>query len=80
MKQIIVLLILFLSLSSWKADKSGPWVITKGKRIILYSRPLGYSKAESPDSIKIQAIIQEQEYVIDYINKRLHTDLVLCRF
>lgn len=74
MKQIIVLLILFLSLSSWKADKSGPWVITKGKRIILYSRPLGYSKAESPDSIKIQAIIQEQEYVIDYINKRLHTD------
>lgn len=74
MRQIIVLLILFLTLTSWKADTSGPWIITKGERIVLYSRPLGYSKAESPDSITIQTIIQEQEHVIDYINKRLNTN------
>lgn len=74
MRQIIVLLILFFTLTSWKADTSGPWIITKGKRIVLYSRPLGYSKAESPDSIAIQTIIQEQEHVIDYINKRLNTN------
>lgn len=74
MRQTILLLILFLILSSWKADTSGPWIITKGERIILYTRPLGYSKADSPDSIAIQTIIQEQEYVIDYINKRLNTN------
>ena len=74
MRQTILLLILFLTLSSWKADTSGPWIITKGEQIILYTRPLGYSKAGSPDSIAIQTIIQEQEYVIDYINKRLKTN------
>ncbi|MBW7843871.1 MAG: hypothetical protein H3C40_14205 [Ignavibacterium sp.] len=74
MRQIIVLLILFFTLTSWKADKNGPWIITKGKRIVLHSRPLGYSKAESPDSIAIQTIIQEQEHVIDYINKILNTN------
>lgn len=74
MRQTILLLILFLTLSSWKADTSGPWIITKGEKIVLYSRPLGYSKAESPDSIAIQTIIQEQKYVIDYINKRLNTN------
>ena len=74
MRQIIVLLILFFTLTSWKADTSGPWIITKGKRIVLYSRPPGYSKAESPDSIAIQTIIQEQEQAIDYINKRLNTN------
>jgi hypothetical protein len=61
-------------LTSWKADTTGPWIITKGKRIILYSRPMGYSKTDSPDSIAIQSIIQEQEKVIDFINQRLHTN------
>jgi len=74
MRRVIILLILFLTLTSWKADTSGPWIITKGEKIILYSRPLGYSKAESPDSIAIQTIIQEQEQVIDYINERLNTN------
>ncbi len=74
MKQIVVLLILFFTLTSWKADTTGPWIITKVKRIILYSRPIGYSKTDSPDSIAIQSIIEEQEQVIDYINKRLNTN------
>lgn len=74
MKQSFVFLILFFTFSSWKADTAGPWNITKGERIILYSRPPGYSNAESPDSIAIQQIIQEQEQAIDYINDRLHTD------
>lgn len=73
MKQILVLLFLFFTLTSWKADTAGPWVITEGKRVTLYSRPVGYSKADSPDSIAIQSIIREQEHVIDHINQRLNT-------
>lgn len=73
MKQISIFLILFFVLTSWKADTTGPWIITKGKRIVLYSRPQGYSKTDSPDSITIQSIIQEQEQVIDIVNKRLNT-------
>lgn len=61
MKQILLLLIPVIMLSSWKADTRGPWVKTKGERIILYSRPIGYSKSDSPDSSAIQSIIQEQE-------------------
>ena len=74
MKQIVTLLILFITLTSWKADITGPWIITKGERIILYSRPIGYTKTYSPDSIAIQSIIQEQEQAIDYINQRLNTN------
>ncbi len=74
MKQIIILLILFFTLASWKADITGPWIITKGRRIILYTRPVGYSKTDSPDSAVIQSVIQEQEQAIDYINKRLNTN------
>lgn len=65
---------LFFSLTSWKADTKGPWVITKGKRVVLYTRPNDYSKADSPDSSTIQTVIQEQEQVIEYINERLNTD------
>jgi len=60
-------------LASWKADTAGPWVITKGEKIIVYSRPIGYSKSDSPDSNAIQSIIREQEQVIDLVNQRLKT-------
>ena len=74
MKQTVVVILALLILTSWKADLRGPWNKTEGKRIILYTRPLNYSKTESPDSISIRKIIQEQEKAIDFINDRLKTD------
>lgn len=74
MKHLTFGLILFFLLSSWKADTSGPWITTKGKRIVLHTRPLNYSETKSPDSLTIQNIISEQELVIDLINDRLKTD------
>ena len=74
MKQFFILVILFFTLTSWKVDKQGPWVNTKGQRVNLYTRPLNYSKSDSPDSLTIQRILLEQEQVIDYINNRINTD------
>jgi hypothetical protein len=74
MKRTFFLLIILISLSSWKADTTGPWVKTKGGRIILYTRPLNYSDSNSPDSLTIQKIINEQEWVIDYINSSIATN------
>ena len=71
MKHFALGLLLVFICSSWKADTRGPWITTKGKRVVLYTRPLSYSKAISPDSLAIQAIIAEQEQVIDYINEKL---------
>jgi len=65
---------LVLALISWKADKSGPWVTTKGNRITLHTRPLNHSKTPSPDSLVIKQIISEQEEVIDYVNQKLKTN------
>ena len=73
MKRAFALLIVLISLSSWKADTKGPWVKTSGERIILYTRPLNYSASDSPDSLTIRKIIQEQEWVIDYINSSIAT-------
>lgn len=77
MKRTFFLLIVLISLSSWKADTTGPWVKTKGERIILYTRPLNYSDSNSPDSLTIQKIIKEQEWVIDYINSSIATNFKL---
>jgi len=74
MRRLVILVILFFISTSWKVDKSGPWVITKGQRVSLYTRPIHYSKSASPDSLTIQCILNEQEQVIDYINNRLNTD------
>ncbi len=74
MKPVAIIFLVLITLTSWKADKKGPWVINNGKRIVLFTRPLNYSKTVSPDSIVIVKIIQEQENAIDYINKRLKTD------
>jgi len=74
MKRTLFLLIILFSLSSWKADKKGPWVKTKGERIILYTRPINYSDSSSPDSLTIKEIINEQEWVIDYINSSIATN------
>ena len=74
MKQLFILVILFFTLTSWKVDKQGPWIITKGHRVTLYTRPIDYSKSDSPDSLTIQRLLLEQEQVIDYINNRINTD------
>jgi len=74
MKCSLVLLILLLSPSTWKADTKGPWIKTRGESIILYTRPQNYSDYNSPDSLTIQKIIKEQEWVIDYINSSIATN------
>ena len=74
MRQLVLMVILFFTLTSWKADKQGPWIVTKGLRVTLYTRPIHYSKNDSPDSLTIQRILLEQEQVIDYINNRINTD------
>ena len=74
MRRIAVFVIICFTLTSWKIDKQGPWVITKGERVTLYTRPINYSESDSPDSLTIQKIIIEQENVINYINDRLNTD------
>jgi len=74
MRQLVLLVILLFTLTSWKIDKQGPWKVTKGQRVTLYTRPIQYSKSDSPDSLTIQEILNEQEQVIDYINNRLNTD------
>lgn len=65
---------LVLALISWKADKTGPWVTTRGKQVTLHTRPLNHSKTPSPDSLVIKQIITEQEEVIDYVNQKLMTN------
>jgi hypothetical protein len=74
MRCTIATMFLFFSLVSWKADLKGPWITTRGNRIILHSRPLNYTRTESPDSLTLQKIIREQERAIDIINERLHLD------
>ena len=74
MRQAIIGVFLLFTLVSWKADLKGPWITTKGKRIILHTRPLNYTKTKSPDSLIIQRIIQEQEQTIDFVNERIKTD------
>lgn len=61
-------------MTSWKADTKGPWVVTKGERVVLYTRPTGYSTVDSPDAVTIQSIILEQEQAIDFVNKALNTN------
>jgi len=59
---------------SFKADVTGPWIVTSGGNIILYSRPHNYSKSNSPDSITIRQILNEQNHAIEYINRVLLTN------
>ncbi len=73
MKQTLFIILLSIILVSWKADLKGPWIRTENGNIILYTRPLHFTKTTSPDSITIQQIIQEQNHAIEYINYRLKT-------
>lgn len=74
MRIILASLLLLFLLVSWKADLKGPWITTRGRRIVLHSRPLNFTKTESPDSLTLQEIIREQEKAIDIINERLNLD------
>src|ERR1035437_5543558 len=72
--RLLLLIFVTLILSSFKADKSGPWIVNKDKNIILYTRPLNYSKSVSPDSITIRKILDEQNQSIAFINNALNTN------
>jgi len=71
--RILVFILVFLSLTSFKADLSGPWNRTESENIIVYSRPADFSKTNSPDSIDIQRLLIEQNQIIDLINRKLKT-------
>lgn len=66
--------LIILVLYSFKPDINGPWIQTKGRQVIIYSRPYNHSKTDSPDSLIIQKIIKEQEQAILLINERLMTN------
>lgn len=74
MRYNILFVILFIIFTSLKIDKQKPWIITKGRRVTLFTRPPHYNKSPSPDSLTILKIINEQENLIDRINNRLSTD------
>lgn len=66
-------LLTLLLLTSFNADVSGPWIKTDGDNITLYSRPIDFSKTNSPDSIALQKIMIEQTQIIELINQQLKT-------
>lgn len=71
--RFLVLIIVLITLTSFKADITGPWNRTESENIIVYYRPANYSKTNSPDSIAIQRILIEQNQIIDLINQKLKT-------
>jgi len=72
--RIAAIIIVFLTLTSFKADITGPWIRTESENIIVYSRPADFSKTNSPDSIDIQRILIEQNQIINLINRKLKTN------
>lgn len=72
--RIIVIIIVILTLTSFKADLSGPWIRTESENIILHSRPVAFTKTNSPDSIDLQKILIEQNQIIELINQKLKTN------
>lgn len=73
MKRFYLGIFIFFILNSFHIDSSGPWVTAESKLIQLYTRPNDFSKTDSPDQSVINHILQEQEEVIFFINKKLKT-------
>jgi|LSQX01.2.fsa_nt_gb hypothetical protein len=44
--RIIAIAVVFLTLTSFEADISGPWNRIESDRVIVYSRPEGFSKTK----------------------------------
>lgn len=74
MKYFLALLLLLILFSSFKVDKRGPWIETRGKNILLYTRPLYFSNSPSPDSISINKILNSQELNYRYVDSFLKTN------
>jgi len=72
--RLLVITLVFLILTSFKADLSGFWNRTENNLIIVYSRPEGFTKTNSPDSLDLQKILLEQNQIIDLINQKLNTN------
>ncbi len=73
MKRILLFCILILTLTSFAPLKK-QWVKTKKENIILYTRPAGFTKTNSPDSAKINAILNEGIACVKEINEILGVD------
>ena len=72
--RLTVIILVFLTLSSFKVDLSVPWNMTESNNVIVYSRPVDFSKTNSPDSTDLQRILQEQNQIIDLINDKLNSN------
>jgi hypothetical protein len=74
MNKYVALIILCLLFTSFKIDLDGPWVETQKENVILYTRPYGYSKTPSPDSMDINIILDNQTDKYDEIDSFLKTN------
>ena len=74
MRNYLILLISLTLFSSFKIDKTGPWIVSKKNNIVLYTRPANYSNSPSPDSMEIDKILNFQGEDYEYINSFLKTN------
>jgi len=67
----LLVLISIISMSFSNNITDGPWIISKKGKVILYTRPVNYSKKPSPDSANIRSILEEQNDCLENINHKL---------
>jgi len=73
MKNLILLCTLFFLITSFSPFKK-KWIKTKKDYITLYCRPQGFSNSTSPDSLKIQNILQEGINCVEETKKLLEVN------
>jgi len=73
MKNLILLSTLLILLTGFFPFKK-KWIKTTKGNITLYTRPSGFSNTQSPDSIKIQNILQEGTNCVEEINRVLEVN------
>jgi len=74
MRNVFLLIIVSICFMSFKTvNIDGPWIVSKKGNVILYTRPINYSKVPSPDSLNIEVILLEQNESLRLINSKLGT-------
>ena len=78
MKSIFSVLLSSICFISSCANENidGKWIVSKRGKVILNTRPINYSKVTSPDSLIIDAILDEQNESMLLINTKLETNFV----